>query len=435
MPSFRCLSVAGVLVASLVGCVLLLKTPPSPEAVATGLDDSKLERIDTLLQTAVESRQVVGAVALLARHGKISHVKAVGWRDAEAQVPMTTDTIFRMVSQTKPITAAAVMILVEEGKLRLNDPVSKFIPEFKNPTVGITNLFTWGLQTRPAKREITVRDLLTNTSGLTYRFWDIQPWAALYRHAGVSDGVNHSPGTSLNNVRRLAKMPLMFQPGSYWAYGINYDVLGVIVEAASGQDLDTFYRERIFTPLKMNDTTFYVQEEKKERLAALYLPDRHGKARRVGDGLVTVGEMEFSATYPCEKFGRYFSGGAGLVSTASDYARFLQMLLNGGELDGVRLLHPETVAQMTSNQIGYMKTYFPQYGDSFGYGVGVLTVDGKPTDVASTGTYSWGGLFQSYFWVDPKRDLFGILMVQLFMIGDLPLRQEFKKRAYECLVG
>src|SRR5579884_634127 len=437
MPSFRrCLMLACVLVASVVGCVLFLKDPPpSPEAVATGLDTAKLERLDALVHEAVEGKQIAGAVVLLARHGRIGHLKAIGWRDLEAQAPMTTDTLFRLGSMTKPITSVAVMMLVEEGKLRLDDPVSKFLPEFKNPTVGVPNLFSRSLYVRPAGREITIRDLLNHTSGLTYRFWDLQPWTTLYRNGGVSDGLNHAPGTSLENVRRLARQPLMFQPGNFWGYGLSTDVLGVVVEVASGQDLETFFRERIFTPLKMNDTFFYIPEEKKDRLAALYIPDRHGKVRRVGEGLATVGEMEFSATYPCERYGRYFSGGAGLVSTASDYARFLQMLLNGGELDGVRLLQTETITQMTSNQIGYMKTYFPQYGDSFGYGFGVLTVDGKPLDVASTGTYSWGGLFNTYFWVDPKKDLFGVLLIQLFTIGDLPLRQEFKKRAYDSLVG
>jgi CubicO group peptidase (beta-lactamase class C family) len=427
---------ASVLGASVAGCVLFFKgPPPSPEALAKGLDEAKLERLDALLQDAVESRQIAGSVALLSRYGRVGHLKAVGWRDAESQVPMTAETLFRIASLTKPITCVAVMMLLEEGKVRLNDPVSKFIPEFSGPSVGTPNILNWGLQVRPTKREITIRDLLTNTSGLTYRFWDLQPWTTLYRNAGISDGLNHAPGTCLENVRRLARQPLMFQPGTFWGYGLSTDVLGVVVEVASGQDLETFFRERIFTPLKMNDTFFYVPEEKRDRLAALYIPDRHGKARRVGEGLATVGEMEFSASYPCERYGRYFSGGAGLVSTASDYARFLQMLLGGGELDGVRLLRTETITQMTSNQIGSMKTYFPQYGDSFGYGFGVLTVDGKPLDVASTGSYSWGGLFNTYFWVDPKKDLFGVLLIQLFTIGDLPLRQEFKKRAYDCLVG
>jgi CubicO group peptidase (beta-lactamase class C family) len=440
MPSIRrCLMLAGVLVASVVGCVLFLNSPPpSAEALAMGLDPAKLERLDALVQDAVEGHQIAGAVIALARHGRIGHLKAIGWRDAESQIPMTNDTLFRLSSLTKPITSVAVMMLIEEGKLGLDDPVWRYIPEFKSPTVGTPSLVSWGLQVTPARRDITIRDLLTNTSGLTYRFWDIQPWASLYKNAGISDGINHSPGTSLDNVRRLARQPLMFQPGSFWGYGLSTDVLGVVVEIVSGKDLQTFYRERIFEPLKMQDTYFYVPEEKKDRLAALYVPGRNGKIRRVGDGpMVRVGEMEFSTTYPCEKFGRYFSGGAGLVSTTPDYARFLQMLLNGGELDGVRLLRPETIQQMTTNQIRSLKTCFPQYADSFGFGFGVLTVDGKGIglDVASIGTYTWGGLFQTYFWVDPKKDLIGVLLVQLFMIGDLPLRQEFKKRAYDCLVG
>src|SRR5579884_684342 len=246
----RCLMLAGVLGASVAGCVLFFKgPPPSAEALAKGFEEAKLERLDALLQDAVESRQIAGSVALLSRYGRVGHLKAVGWRDAEAQVPMTTDTLFRIVSLTKPITCVAVMMLVEEGKLRLTDPVSKFIPEFRSPGVGIPSLVSWGLQVRPAKREITIRDLLTNTSGLTYRFWDLQPWSSLYRSAGISDGLNHAPGTSLENVRRLARQPLMFQPGSFWGYGLSIDVLGVVVEVVSGQDLETFFRERIFTPL------------------------------------------------------------------------------------------------------------------------------------------------------------------------------------------
>src|SRR5579875_2670179 len=422
----------GVFFASLVGCILFRKGSSPSEDAVLGWDSVKQERLDALLQDAVEYRQIAGCVALLARHGRISYLKAIGWRDAESEQPMTPGTLFRIGSMTKPITSAAVMMLVEEGKLRLDDPVSKFIPEFHDPTVALPSLFGWDVAVRPAEREITIRHLLTHTSGLTYRFWNVQPWANLYRKAGVSDGVNHSPGTSLDNVRRLAKQPLMFPPGTLWGYGLSTDVLGVVIEVVSGQDLETFFRERIFAPLKMHDTFFFVPEEKKDRLAALYLLDSEGKVQRLHEGLESIGEFEFSATYPCEKNGRYFSGGAGLVSTAPDYARFLQMLLNGGELDGVRLLRPETVKQMTTNQIGFMKTYLPQYGDSFGYGFGVLTADGKGWDVASVGTYSWGGVFQTYFWVDPKKELIGLLMLQLFTLGDLPLRQEFKKRAYEC---
>ena len=434
MPSIRyCLLLAGVLAAGLVGTAALVGGLSRHEAKATGLAAAKLKRLDALLQDAVDRRQIAGAVALLARHGRIGHLHAVGWRDAEAKSPMTTDTLFRIVSMTKPVTSVAAMMLVEEGKLRLEDPVSKYIPEFNHATVGLASWMSWQLQETPLWREITIRDLLTHTSGLTYRLWNIQPWAMLYQRAGVSDGLLHPPGTCLDNVRRLAKQPLLFQPGVLWGYGLSTDVLGVVVEVVSGQDLATFFRERIFEPLQMHDTFFYVPPAKQDRLAALYQRSLDGKLQRVGEGPVSVGEMQFSATYPCQADGKYLSGGAGLVSTASDYARFLQMLRGGGELDGVRLLQAATVAQMTKNQIGYLRMYIHEYGDRYGFGFGIRTEDGPKDDPASLGSYAWGGVFHTYFWIDPKKDLIGMLMVQLFTLGDLPLRQEPKQCAYECL--
>ena len=430
-PRLRLLLVCG-LVATLTGC-LVAEEPPKPDAQAAGLELSKLKRVDALLQDAVDRKQIAGGVVLLARHGKIGHLKAIGWRDAEAKKTMTSDTLFRIASMSKPITSVAVMMLVEDGKVRLNDPVSKYIPQFKEPKVIVPGEGEAGFSLKPAAREITIHDLLTHTSGLSYRFWGRKPLAALYREGGVSDGLVHPKGTSADNVRRLAKQPLLFQPGSAWEYSLSADVLGVVVETASGKDLATFFRERIFGPLKMADTFFFVPEAKKGRLAALYLLGADRKLARVGEELVTLGELVFSATYPCEKDGKYFSGGAGLVSTARDYARFLQMLLNGGELNGVRLLKKESVQRMTSNRIGDVKIYILEHGDRFGYGFGVVTEAGKRADVASVGSYSWGGIFHTYFWVDPKQELIGVLMTQVYVTGDLPLRREFKKRAYECL--
>lgn len=430
----------GLLLASVLGAVLVARAAlvggsAKPEARAAGLTAAKLKRLDALLQEAVDRRQIAGGVALLARHGRIGHLSAIGWRDAEAKTPMTPDTLFRIASMTKPVTSTAAMMLVEEGRLRLDDPVSRFIPEFRSMRVGVPNWMGWSLQELPPWREVTIRDLLTHTSGLTYRMWNMQPWAGLYRQAGVSDGLIHPLGTSRDNVCRLARLPLLFQPGCLWGYGLSSDVLGVVIEAASGQDLATFFRERIFKPLHMDDTFFFVPPEKKDRLAALYQRDLDGRRRRVGDQPVTVGELQFSSASPCQADGRYFSGGAGLVSTALDYARFLQMLQGGGELDGVRLLQRSTVEQMTRNQIGYLRTYVPQYGDHYGYGFGIRTAEDLSGDPASIGSYAWGGLFHTYFWVDPQRDLIGMMMLQLFAVGDLPLRQEFKQRAYECLAN
>lgn len=414
--------------------VAVAEEPPKPDARAAGLDAAKLERLDAMLQDAVERQHIAGGVALLARHGKIGHLQAIGWRDAEAKKAMTPDTLFRIASMTKPVTSVAIMMLVEDGKVRLDDPVSKYIPEFKEPKVLVPNprdAERYAL--KPATREITIHDLLTHTSGLTYRLWGRKPFAALYREGGVSDGLMHPQGTSADNVRRLAKQPLLFQPGSAWEYSLSTDVLGVVVEAASGKNLATFFRERLFRPLKMRDTFFFVPEAKRERLATVYLLGADRKLRPIGDKPVTLAELVISATYPCEKDGKYFSGGAGLVSTARDYTRFLQMLLGGGELDGVRLLKTKTVEQMTSNQIGDSITYITEFGDRFGYGFGVRTKAGKQADVASVGSYSWGGVFHTYFWVDPKKELIGVLMTQVFVVGDIPLRSDFKKRAYECL--
>jgi CubicO group peptidase (beta-lactamase class C family) len=434
MPSLpsRLFPVCAVLAVSFLG-VARAEDLPRPDAKAAGLFPEKLERLDALLQDAVEYKQIAGGVVLLARHGKIGHVKVAGWRDAEAKTAMTADTLFRIASMTKPITSVAVMLLVEDGKLRLNDPVSKYIPEFKEPKVLVPGADKDSSTLKPAGREITIHDLLAHTSGLTYRFWGVKPWAALYRDGGVGDGLVHPRGTCADNIRRLAKQPLQFQPGSAWVYGLSTDVLGVVVEKASGQDLATFFRERIFGPLKMTDTFFFVPEAKKDRLAALYLLGADRKLTRVGEEPVTLGDLVFSARYPCEKEGRYFSGGAGLVSTARDYTRFLQMLLNRGELDGVRLLKPETVQRMTRNQIGDISIYIKEHGDCFGYGFGVVTEAGQRGGPASVGSYSWGGIFHTYFWVDPKKELIGVLMTQVYVVGELPLRHELQKRAYECL--
>ncbi|MGH7172214.1 MAG: serine hydrolase domain-containing protein [Gemmataceae bacterium] len=435
MPSLRLSVLLGsVLVAALVWRIAFVGGPAKADAKAAGLLPAKLESLDALLRGAVERQQIAGGVFVLARHGRIGHLQAIGWRDAEARTAMTPDTLFRLASLTKPITSVAVMMLVEDGKLRLNDPLSKYVPEFKEPKVTLGWLGgAWGLPfTQPALREITIHDLLTHTSGLSYRFWERWPLSFLYRDGGVSDGCVHPKGSSRDNVRRLAKQPLLFHPGFAWEYGLSTDVLGVVVEAVSGQDLSAFFRERIFEPLKMHDTFFVVPEAKKDRLAPLYQRSVDGKLKRVGDEPRTRGELVFSARPPCEMDGTYFSGGSGLISTASDYARFLQMLLNGGELDGARLLRTETVQRMTSNQIGNRLNYVFEHGDGFGYGFGVRTKPSSVWDPASTGTYSWSGLFNTYFWVDPKKELIGVFMTQM-MIGDRALRSEFTRRAYECL--
>ncbi len=410
---------------------------PRGDTRAEGFDPAKLDKIASMLNEAVSNRQIAGGAALLARHGKTVYLATAGQRDAEANLPITEDTIYRIASMTKPITSTAVMMLYDEGKLKLDDPLSKFIPEFKNATVFVPGQ----PNPAPAQREITIHHVLTHTSGITYKFFDRPGVGKLYAEAGVSDGLIETPGAMAENAKRIAKAPLLHQPGSSWEYGLNTDVLGRVVEVVSGQTLDEFFRERIFTPLKMDDTSFIVPPAKRNRLSALYTPDKDKKVKRVGVEPMVLGPLTYSSTYSTNDASTYFSGGAGLCSTIGDYARFLQMLLNRGELDGVRLLKPETVDLMSRNQIGDMQIGFPNHGDAFGYGFGVLTERGKTDefkrksydDVASVGTISWAGIFNTFFWVDRERQLIGVLMTQLHPSDHTKLPVEFKRLTYDAL--
>ena len=409
---------------------------PRGDAAKAGFSSEKLRKIDGLLDNLVERQQIAGGAVLIARHGNVVHLATSGWANAEDSARIQDDTIYRIASMTKPVTSVAAMMLVEDGKLRLSDPVSKYIPEFAETVVLVTPTGPapfQALRTQPAERAITVHDLLTHTSGLTYKFFAPQPVGQIYADAGVSDGLVETPGTVADNVRRLSKCPLLFQPGSEWSYGLNTDVLGRVVEVASGQTLNEFFQERIFQPLGMNDSHFVVPAGKRDRLAAVYAPREDGRVRPVGKEPVTLGLLTYSTTYSTADDSRYHSGGAGLSSTIGDYFRFLQMLLNDGEFDGQRLLKSETVALMTRNQIGEFSVPGPGHGDKFGYGFGILTKDGQAQDPASVGTYSWGGFFNTYFWVDPEKELIGIMMTQMFPSDHVSLRDDVKRLTYEAL--
>lgn len=391
-----------------------------------GLSSTALQQIDALLEKAVERKQIAGAVALLARDGKVGYLRAKGAQDVEAGKEMTTDTLFRIASMTKPVTSVAVMILVDDGKLAVTDPVSKYLPEFKNPKVLMPG--TGGdAKLIPASREITVHHLLTHTSGLTYRFLAQAPFAELYHKADICDGLTRPPFTMAENVRRLASLPLLHQPGSTFEYSLSTDVLGRLVEVISGQDLESFMRSRIFKPLGMNDTYFDVPADKTGRLAVVYEPGPDKPIRRVGEEPVTRGELVYCVTSPYKGQRGYCSGGAGLTSSAADYARFLQMLLNGGQGNGTRILKPATVREMTSNQIGDVKFMMPT--GRFGYGFGIVAGVSKD-EVSAVGSYAWGGFYSTMFWVDPEKKLVGVLMTQLYPMDQLTLHQDFKKLAY-----
>jgi CubicO group peptidase (beta-lactamase class C family) len=284
-----------------------------------------------------------------------------------------------------------------------------------------------------AYRPITIRDLLMHTSGLCYRMIDRPILGRLYAEAGICDGLSPCDHSLAENVRRLARLPLLHQPGTAWEYGLNTDILGRLVEVVSGQSLDAFLTERIFRPLRMEDTYFVLPDSKRNRLAALYEPGPKGTIIKTGEGPTTRQALIYSASFPYKGNNVYYSGGAGLVSTATDYARFLQMLLNRGVLDGVRILRPETVAAMTRDQTEGLPVWIGVHGNAFGYGFGVTTRpldDGKKDPV---GTFSWGGIYYTDFWVDPKHELIGIMLTQIFPSNGLNLRNEYHRLVNESI--
>jgi CubicO group peptidase (beta-lactamase class C family) len=406
---------------------------PRGDAQAQGFSPEKIQRIPALLREAVEKKQIAGGVALVARRGKVIHVSTAGLQDLESQTPMAEDTLFRIASMSKPITSVAVMQLVEDGKLKPTDTLSTYVPEFKDMKVAVPSPDGKSFEMVKAEREITIHDLLTHSSGITYRIMSKPHVGKLYEEAGVCDGLVESQVSLADNVRKIARLPLVCQPGSAWEYGLNTDVLGHVVEVVSGKSLEDFMRERIFTPLKMNDTCFNLAKDKHARLASLYTIQQDKSFRKVGEKAVTSGPFVYSGTVPTRADNQYFSGGAGLVSTAGNYLRFGQMMMNGGELDGARVLKAETVAVMTKNQL---KISINPGNSQMGYGFGVLSAEAKKSqnDPAGLGTFGWGGAYGTYFWVDPKNELVAVFMAQVFP-QDFTLSIEFKKAVYAAMTA
>ncbi len=400
-----------------------------PEKV--GLSSERLKRIDKVMQQYVDEKRFAGAVTLVARRGKVAHRGTYGMADIEAGKPMQVNSIFRIASMTKPITSVAVMMLYEEGHFLLSDPLSKYLPEFKDPQVLVPSSAGAGYTTVPAKAEITIRQLLSHTSGISYLFMGQEYIADLYQNASISDGLTQTEGTIGDNVRRLAGLPLLRQPGEAWDYGLSVDVLGYFVEVISGMSLDELFRERIFNPLKMVDTYFYLPEDKLSRLASLYMPVPEGGLDEFPETPVEFGYLVMSSTYHYSGPRTYYSGGGGLVSTVSDYARFLQMMLNGGELEGVRLLSRKTVETMTTNHIGDLSIWG---GNRFGLGFGIYPDPGESGTLNSAGSYNWGGIFNTGFWVDPEEELIGIIMTQLYPNDQSDIGDKFPVLAYQAIV-
>ena len=399
---------------------------PMVEPEAVGLSTDRLSRIDKVMETHVAQQKIAGGVTLLARHGKIAHLGTYGMMDVEAGKPMTPDTIFRIASMTKPITSVAVMMLYEEGHFRLHEPVSKFIPAFKEMHVLPPEDAEDSAQPVPAAKQITIWNLLTHTDGLTYH-WNGR-LGHQYTDAGITHGLLQDESTLAEKMKVLATIPLLHQPGAEYEYGLSIDVLGYLVEVVSGMSLDAFFSERIFTPLGMKDTHFFIPESKIERLATVYERTKDGPIVRKSQEPTVEGSLIYSTDYPYNGPRTYFSGGGGLVSTASDYVRFAQMMLNGGKFNRVRLLSRKTVELMTSNQLAKMDV---DYG--FGLGFGIVRDVSDLNEIGSVGRYGWGGFFFTNFFVDPQEQMIGIFMCQLHPSGGLDLGERIRILSYQAI--
>jgi CubicO group peptidase (beta-lactamase class C family) len=376
----------------------------SPESV--GMSTERLQRIETMCSTAVSEDNIPGVVALVARKGKIVFWKAFGMADNESNRSLKREDIFRIASQSKAITSTAVMMLWEEGRFRLNDPISKYIPEFKNPQV--LKSFNYGeisYTTIDADKEITIRHLLTHTSGVGYGVIDgDERFRMIYKKAGITDLFTTENISIEESVKKLARLPLHHHPGEKFTYSEGLDVLGYFIEVISGMPFDVFLRERLFDPLGMSDTWFYLPEEKSNRLVKVQHKPESGEWEHYP---VTF----YDPDYPIKGAKRFFSGGAGLSSTARDYATFLQMYLNGGELNGIRILSRTTIQSMMGNQIGDL--WGGNSGKYYGLAFGVTDEKGQTLGgQGSVGTFDWGGYFNTQYFADPEEEIIGILMKQ-----------------------
>jgi CubicO group peptidase (beta-lactamase class C family) len=376
---------------------------PMGKADELGFAPDRLARITETLKANIDQHDIPGAVLLIARHGKVAYFESMGALDPQGKAPMGKDAIFRIYSMSKPITTVAAMMLFEEGRITLDEPVGKYIPSLAKPEVGVEKPDPAGgpatLELVPAKRPISLQDLMRHTSGITYGFFGNTAVKKRYAEANLFDG----DFTNADFVERIAKLPLAYQPGTTWDYSHSTDVLGRVIEVVSGKSLYAFEKERILDPLGMSDTAFYATDE--------------GRQGRVAEPFANDRSLGVGATFNNPRVAqKWESGGGGMVSTASDYARFLQMLLNGGTLDGKHLLGPKTVAFMTSDHLGSAIVpgpyYLPGPGYGFGLGFAVRRDAGVGTANSSVGEYNWGGAGGTAFWVDPKEDMLVVFMMQ-----------------------
>ena len=403
----------------------LVAATATGNAAASGFHSERLASIDAVIDAEIDAGKIAGAVALVARNGTIAYHKSFGYADLDSRTPMRNDAIFRIASMTKAVTSVGVMILYERGHFLLNDPVSRFIPEFAEPEVAVAFDEDGNVtETRPASREISILDLLSHSSGITYKFLG-DALGRSYEKADVIEGLTVRDVTLEQGMRRLATQPLLFDPGDGFAYGLNTDLLGYLIEVVSGMPLDEFFAKEIFMPLGMTDTYFYLPDEKADRLVTLYA-EVDGQLR-VSNGTEADIKLD-NPRYPVEGAKSYFSGGAGLSSTTLDYFRFVQMLANNGELDGRRVLSRKSVQLMRAPRLDLPWTA----GASFGLGFTVIDDLGVYGELGSEGTYSWGGAFNTSYWIDPEEQLVGVIMTQVRpYTSDITSR--FKVLVYQAL--
>jgi CubicO group peptidase (beta-lactamase class C family) len=397
--------------------------PLSAQSTTHAFSQERLGRIDRVLQSYIDENRLAGIVALVLHDGQPIYERAFGWRDKEAGRKMTTDTIFRIASQTKALTSVGILSLMEEGKLGLTDPVSRYIPSFAKTTVAVRSGATVTFE--PARRAITIRDLLTHTAGISYG--TSSDVSALYEAKGLGPAAGFGWYTAdksepiCDTMERLGTLPFVAQPGEAWVYGYNTDILGCIVERVSGVPLDEFIRTRITAPLGMTDTQFFLTPAQRERLAAVYASTDEGKTVRAPDGSRGQGSYVDGPR-------KSFAGGAGLLSTARDYARFLEVLRSGGAVDNVRLLSQRAVALMTTNQVGTLHST-----DGLGFGLGFETTDRfGAAGMQSPGSFGWGGAYGSFYRVDPQARLTMVVMIQQIP-NRSDIRERFPNLVYQAL--
>ena len=396
-------------------------TVAKPETV--GMSSERLGRLTETLQDYVDGGRLAGAVAIVARRGQIAYLEAVGHRDKEAASPMTRDVIFRIASQTKALVSVGVMMLQEEGVLLITDPIGKYLPEFMMTTVAQPNGRD-GYDVVAAKRPITIRDLLTHTAGISY---GSGPAGDKWNEAGITGWYFANRDEPAGDVMaRLAKLPLDAHPGEQWIYGYNTDILGVMIEKITGQTLGVFLSERVFGPLGMDDTHFFLPSSKSDRIAAVYSSTEHGGIERAPDPGHMVGQGAY-----LDGPRKSFSGGAGLLSTASDYATFLQMMLNGGELDGTRILTRRTVDVMTVDHTGEIEF---RNGQGFGLGFSIVMDPATSGLPSSVGEYGWGGAYHSTYWVDPQEEMVVVYLTQLIPARDIDDHGKLRTLVYQSIV-